>query len=66
MLVSRRWEDATVGGAGGWLDGTGAKNGAVVLDWAAASFVEAEQNYRWIVDYDQLWMLKARPTNGRK
>ena len=35
------------------------KNGAMALRWAAASFVETEKNYRRIVGYDQLWILKA-------
>lgn len=36
------------------------KNGAMALRWAAASFVETEKNYRRIIGYDQLWMLKAQ------
>ena len=35
------------------------KNGAMALRWAAAAFVETEKNYRRIIGYDQLWMLKA-------
>lgn len=35
------------------------RNGAMALRWAAAAFVETEKNYRQIIDYDQLWMLKA-------
>ena len=35
------------------------KNGSMALRWAAASFVETEKNYRRIVGFDQLWMLKA-------
>lgn len=35
------------------------KNGAMALRWAAASFVETEMNYRRIIGYDQLWILKA-------
>jgi putative transposase len=35
------------------------KNGAMALRWAAASFVETEKNYRRIIGYDQLWMLRA-------
>ena len=35
------------------------KNGAMALRWAAASFVETEKNYRRIVGYDQLWILRA-------
>ncbi len=35
------------------------KNGAMALRWAAVSFVETEKNYRRIVGFDQLWMLKA-------
>ena len=30
----------------------------MALRWAAASFVETEKNYRRIVGFDQLWMLK--------
>lgn len=36
------------------------KNGSMALRWAAASFVETEKNYRRIIGYDQLWMLKAQ------
>ena len=36
------------------------KNGAMALRWAAASFVETEKNYRRIIGYDQLWILKAQ------
>ena len=35
------------------------KNGAMALRWAATSFVATEKNYRRIIGYDQLWMLKA-------
>lgn len=35
------------------------KNGTMALRWAAASFLETEKNYRRIIGYDQLWMLKA-------
>lgn len=35
------------------------KNGAMALRWAAAAFVETEKNYRRIIGYDQLWILKA-------
>ena len=35
------------------------KNGAMALRWAAAAFVETEKNYRRIMGYQQLWMLKA-------
>jgi hypothetical protein len=31
----------------------------MALRWAAATFVETEQNYRRIMGYQQLWMLKA-------
>jgi putative transposase len=31
----------------------------MVLRWAAAGFVETEKNYRRIMGYQQLWMLKA-------
>lgn len=35
------------------------KNGSMALRWAAASFVETEKNYRRIMGYEDLWMLKA-------
>jgi transposase-like protein len=35
------------------------QSGAMVLRWAAAGFVETEKNYRRIMGYQQLWMLKA-------
>jgi transposase-like protein len=35
------------------------KNGSMALRWAAASFVETEKNYRRIMGYEELWMLKA-------
>ena len=35
------------------------KNGTMALNWAAAAFVETEKNYRRIMGYQQLWMLKA-------
>ena len=35
------------------------KNGMMALRWAAASFVETEKNYRRIVGFRHLWMLKA-------
>jgi transposase-like protein len=35
------------------------QNGSMVLRWAAAGFVETEKNYRRIMGYQQLWMLKA-------
>jgi putative transposase len=35
------------------------KHGAMALRWAAASFGETEKNYRRIIGYDQLWMLRA-------
>jgi hypothetical protein len=31
----------------------------MALRWAAASFVETEKNYRRIMGYQDLWMLKA-------
>jgi hypothetical protein len=31
----------------------------MALRWAAAGFVETEKNYRRIMVYQQLWMLKA-------
>ena len=33
--------------------------------WAATSFVETEQNYRRIMGYRDLWMLKAH-LDGRE
>jgi transposase-like protein len=35
------------------------QSGSMVLRWAAAGFVETEKNYRRIMGYQQLWMLKA-------
>lgn len=35
------------------------QSGLMVLRWAAAGFVETEKNYRRIMGYQQLWMLKA-------
>lgn len=35
------------------------KNGHMALRWAAASFVETEKNYRRIMGYRDLWVLKA-------
>ena len=31
----------------------------MVVRWAAASFMDAEQNYRKIMGYRDLWILKA-------
>lgn len=35
------------------------QSGSMALRWAAAAFVETEKNYRRIMGYQQLWMLKA-------
>jgi transposase-like protein len=35
------------------------QHGNMALRWAAAGFVETEKNYRRIMGYRQLWMLKA-------
>jgi len=35
------------------------QSGSMALRWAAAGFVETEKNYRRIMGYQQLWMLKA-------
>ena len=35
------------------------QSGSMVLRWAAAGFVETEKNYRRIMGYQQLWILKA-------
>ena len=35
------------------------QSGNMVLRWAAAGFIETEKNYRRIMGYQQLWMLKA-------
>jgi transposase-like protein len=35
------------------------QSGLMALRWAAAGFVETEKNYRRIMGYQQLWMLKA-------
>ena len=34
-------------------------NGSMALRWAAAAFVETEKNYRRVMGYQNLWMLKA-------
>jgi putative transposase len=36
------------------------KDGAMVLRWAAASFLDAEKSFRRIMGYQDLWMLKAQ------
>ena len=35
------------------------QSGSMALRWAAAGFIETEKNYRRIMGYQQLWMLKA-------
>ena len=35
------------------------KDGAMVLHWAAASFIDAEKAFRRIMSYQNLWMLKT-------
>ena len=35
------------------------QDGSMVVRWAAASFMDAEQNYRRITGYRDLWILKA-------
>ncbi len=35
------------------------QTGEMALRWAAAAFVETEKNYRRLMGYQQLWMLKA-------
>jgi putative transposase len=35
------------------------QHGNMALRWAAAGFVETEKNYRRIMGYQQLWILKA-------
>ena len=35
------------------------KNGTMVVRWAATALVETEKNFRRILGYQQLWMLKA-------
>jgi transposase-like protein len=35
------------------------QSGSMALRWAVAGFVETEKNYRRIMGYQQLWMLKA-------
>jgi transposase-like protein len=35
------------------------QHGKMAVRWAAAGFVETEKNYRRIMGYQQLWMLKA-------
>ena len=36
------------------------KNGSMVLRWVASAFLAAEQNFRRIQGYRDLWILKAR------
>jgi hypothetical protein len=38
------------------------KNGSMVLRWVASAFLAAEQSFRRIQGYRDLWMLKARLT----
>ena len=35
------------------------RDGAMVLRWAAASYLDAERHFRRIIGYEDLWMLKA-------
>ena len=35
------------------------RNGSTVVRWAAAPFMDADQNYRKIMGYRDLWILKA-------
>ena len=35
------------------------KNGRMVLRWAAAAYLETEKNFRRIIGYQELWILKA-------
>jgi hypothetical protein len=35
------------------------QSGSMAIRWAPASFVETEKNYRRIMGYQQLWILKA-------
>ena len=35
------------------------RNGQMVLRWAAAALLETEKNFRKIMGYRDLWMLKA-------
>lgn len=40
------------------------RNGSMVLRWAAASFLEAEKNFRRIIGWKELWALKSALDNG--
>jgi putative transposase len=42
------------------------QSGSMALRWAAAGFVETEKNYRRIMGYQQLWMLKAALDESRE
>ena len=36
------------------------KDGEMVLRWSATAFLETEKNFRKIMGYKDLWMLKAK------
>jgi len=42
------------------------QSGNMALRWAAAAFVETEKNYRRIMGYRDLWMLKAHLDRGEQ
>lgn len=42
------------------------KDGAMVLRWAAASYLDAERHFRKIIGHEDLWMLKAALDEGAK
>jgi len=39
------------------------RDGHMVLRWVAAAFLETEKNFRRILGYRDLWMLKAKLEN---
>jgi putative transposase len=40
------------------------RDGAMVLRWAAASYLDAERHFRKIIGYEDLWMLRAALDEG--
>jgi transposase-like protein len=42
------------------------RDGAMVLRWAAASYVDAERRFRKIIGYEDLWMLRVALEGARR
>ena len=40
------------------------RDGAMVVRWAAASYLDAERHFRKIIGYEDLWMLRAALDEG--